>query len=590
MARGKWVWVIAARSPLHLSFLPLHPLHEACIIGGVAHENPLSYRMAVEDFKRMRRQAAMQQLLARVTGQENALLPYNQVVEMLQPAEHVDQGLQEIPIEAIVGSVGRYQDFTRNFLPKHDADQDRWARVKAAVMDMRGLDPIEVYQVGEAYFVKDGNHRVSVSRHLGVKTISAYVTEVKTRVPLTAADDPTQVICKARYTEFLQQTNLDHLRPEADLLMTYCGEYHTFLQQIRTHQGWLQMRQKRPIALDEAVTAWYDDVYQPVTNMMREQGVLRNFPGRTEADLYILLLRHQESLQEELGWRVRTETAVADMAKNPERARPSLRPAEAAALPAGNRERLFGEILFAVQDTKRDWQRLEQTIEIVKRENGRLLGLHVVAEEAQRHSKHIAKVRNTFYKICQAAGIAHDFAVEVGAIGATIVQRAAFADLVVAGLNHPPGSRPLARLSSGFNTLVQRCPRPILALPGQPSALDRALLAYDGSPKADEALYVATYLALRWGTRLTVVTVETPFTTTAASQRAGEYLAQYGITADLIVRQEDIAGAIMETAVAQHNNLIIMGGFGFRPLLQVMLGSTVDKILRQFPHPILICR
>lgn len=562
--------------------------------GVMTDGHPLNYRAAVEDFKRMRRQAAMQQLLARITGQGNELLAYNQVVEMLQPAEHVDQGLQEIPIAAIVGSVGRYQDFTRDFLPKNDADLERWARVKTAVMEMRGLEPIEVYQVGEVYFVKDGNHRVSVSRHLGVDTISAYVTEVKTRVPLTVADDPTQVICKARYAEFLQETNLDKLRPGADLLMTYCGEYHTFLQQIRTHQGWLQLRQKRPISLQEAVTAWYDEVYQPVAAMMREQGVLRNFPGRTEADLYILLLRHQESLQEELGWRVRTETAVADMARNLERIRPSLRAAEGAtpagSMVAGNRERLFGEILFAVQDTKRDWQRLEQVIEVVKRENGRLLGLHVVSAAAQRQNKHTHRVQATFHQLCQEAGIAHDFAVEVGPIGVTIVRRAAFADLVVAGLNHPPGDQPLARLSSGFNTLVQRCPRPILALPGQPSALDNALLAYDGSPKADEALYVATYLALRWGARLTVVTVETPFTTAAASQRAGEYLAQYGVAAKLVVRQEDIAGAVLETAVAHHNNLIIMGGFGFRPLLQVMLGSTVDKILRQFTHPILICR
>ncbi len=556
----------------------------------MAHENPLNYRVAVEDFKRMRRQAAMQQLLARITGQDNVLLPYNQVVEMLQPEEHIDQGLQEIPIDAIVGSVGRYQDFTRDFLPKSDSDLERWARVKAAVMDMRGLDPIEVYQVGGAYFVKDGNHRVSVSRHLGVKTISAHVTEVKTRVPLTADDDPTLVICKARYADFLQETNLDKLCPAADLLMTYCGEYYTFLRQIRTHQGWLQLRQKRPISLDEAVKAWYEEVYQPVVAMMREQGLLRNFPGCTEADLYILLLRHQETLQEELGWRVRTETAVADMAKNLERVRPSLRLDETVELPSGSRERLFGEILFALRDSKLDWQRLEQVIEIVKRENGRLLGLHVVAAEEQRDNNHTRKVRATFQKVCAAAGIPYDFAVEVGPIGATIVQRAAFSDLVVAGLNHPPGSKPLARFSSGFNTLVQRCPRPILALPGQPSPLDNALLAYDGSLKADEALYVATYLAVRWGTRLTVVTVETPYTTAAAAQRAGEYLAQYGIEAELIVRQEDIAGAIMETAVSRSINLIIMGGFGFRPLVQVVLGSTVDKILRQFKYPILICR
>lgn len=569
---------------------------------GMTHGHPLNYRAAVEDFKRMRRQAAMQQLLARITGQENELLAYNQVVEMLQPADHVDRGLQEIPLDAIVGSVGRYQDFTRDFLPKHDADQERWARVKTAVMEMRGLDPIEVYKVGEVYFVKDGNHRVSVSRQLGSETITAYVTEVKTRVPLAAGDDPTQVICKARYAAFLQQTNLDHLRPEANLLMTYAGEYDTFLRQIRTHQGWLQLKERRPVSLEEAAAAWYDDIYRPVVNMMAEEGLLRDFPGRTEADLYILLLRRREALQESLGWQVRTETAVADMAQNPSRPRPSLdaesSPAEmapttkTAATPKRHKKRdhLFGEILIALQDNKPDWQRLAQTIEIVKRENGRLLGLHVVNAEARRESPRARKIRVTFQKMCQAAGVPHDFATEVGPVSPAILKRAAWADLVVAGLNHPPGGRPLARLSSGFNTLVQRCPRPILALPGQHSAMDNALLAYDGSPKANEALYVATYLALQWGARLTVVTVETAYTTADASQRAGEYLARYGIQADLLVRQEDIAGAILETAVARAINLVVMGGFGYRPVLQVMLGSTVDSILREFPYPILICR
>ena len=120
--------------------------------------------------------------------------------------------------------------------------------------------------------------------------------------------------------------------------------------------------------------------------------------------------------------------------------------------------------------------------------------------------------------------------------------------------------------------------------------MDNALLAYDGSPKADEALYVAAYLALRWQTRLTVVTVETAYTTTAAAEHARSYLTGYGITADFVLRQEDIAGAILEIAETRAINLIVMGGFGFRPVLQVVLGSTVDKILREFPQPILICR
>jgi nucleotide-binding universal stress UspA family protein len=545
------------------------------------------YQLAVEDFKRMRRQAVLQQVIARLTGREQALMPYNEVVEMLQPAEQVEHGLQEIPLDQIVGSVGRYHDFTRDFLPKSDANQERWARVKAAVVEMRGLNPIEVYQVGEVYFVKDGNHRVSVARQLGVETISALVTEVKTRVSLTADDDPTLVICKARYADFLQRTNLDQFCPEADLLMTYCGEYETFWQQIQTHQSWLTMQSGATVTLDEAVQGWYQDIYLPVVGMIREHGLWRNFPECTEADLYILLLRHWETLQQSLGWQLKIETAVADMAGLTQLPRSESRPEEER---LSEQRQLFRDILLATRDTPTDRRRLEQAILVAQRENGRLLGLHIVAHKKERKGEAAQRAEALFREQCQAAGVPHDFAIEAGPAAAVIVKRAAWADLVIAGLNHLPGQRALQRLSSGFNSLVQHCPRPILALPGQPSTMDNGLLAYDGSPKAHEALYVATYLALQWGTRLTVITVETAYTAASAADKARSYLAEYGLTADYVLRQGDIGGAILATAVDCGANLIIMGGFGFRPALQLALGSAVDEVLRQFRQPILICR
>ena len=143
------------------------------------------------------------------------MLAYDYVSQQLRGTGTIDRGLQEIPLDAIVGSVGRYDDFTRDFLPKKDSIQDRWAGVKAAILNMTGMTPISVYQIGEGYFVRDGNHRVSVARQLGTPTITALVTEVKTRVPLAIDDDLDEVKCKARYAEFLEVTKLDELRPEA---------------------------------------------------------------------------------------------------------------------------------------------------------------------------------------------------------------------------------------------------------------------------------------------------------------------------------------------------------------------------------------
>ena len=72
-------------------------------------------------------------------------------------------------------------------------------------------------------------------------------------------------------------------------------------------------------------------------------------------------------------------------------------------------------------------------------------------------------------------------------------------------ISYPP-STGIKALASNIRTLITRASRAILALPGKVSSLDHALLAFDGSPKSKEALFVATYLAEQWKTKLTIFT------------------------------------------------------------------------------------
>src|SRR5512137_2598819 len=117
---------------------------------------------ALNDFNEARLQASLQEALARLTGKSNELLSYEEVAEKLKLNVRSEHGVYDIPLDAIVGSVGRYTDFTRSFLPLRNNDQERWARVKAAIDNPNGigLPPIDVYKVGAVYFVLDGNHRV----------------------------------------------------------------------------------------------------------------------------------------------------------------------------------------------------------------------------------------------------------------------------------------------------------------------------------------------------------------------------------------------------------------------------------------------
>jgi len=117
------------------------------------------------------------------------------------------------------------------------------------------------------------------------------------------------------------------------------------------------------------------------------------------------------------------------------------------------------------------------------------------------------------------------------------------------------------------------------------------LLAYDGSPKADEALFVATYMSDRWKTSLTVVTItENERISPETLARAQRYLESHGVQGTYLEESGEIPTVILKTAENQGSNLIIMGGYGHSPVLEVVLGSTVDQLLRDSRHPTLICR
>jgi nucleotide-binding universal stress UspA family protein len=177
-----------------------------------------------------------------------------------------------------------------------------------------------------------------------------------------------------------------------------------------------------------------------------------------------------------------------------------------------------------------------------------------------------------------------------GSVQRQICSRSRWVDLFIVNLAYPPAPQPISRLSSGFSKLVRSCSRPMLAAPGLTTGLNSALLAFDGSPKSEEALFVATYLSLKWNITLWVVTVIENGTTTGTLQKAEAYLESHGVQASFIEEQGGVAGAILKQAESTGSELIIMGGYGSSPVVEVVLGSSVDKVLRESRRPMLICR
>jgi nucleotide-binding universal stress UspA family protein len=577
--------------------------------------DPIAYSAALSDFRRARSQAVMKEILARFTGEPIDLLSYDEVRRQLRAYGSFSKGLKEIPLDAIVGSVGRYTDFTRGFLPRHDAGQDRWARVKAAADSQVGLPPIEVYKIGEVYFVEDGNHRVSVARQLGATHISAYVTEIQTRVPVTPDMNLDDLIIKAEYVRFLEQTRLDKLRPDADLTVTAPGRYPDLLEHINVHRYYMGIQQGREIPFEEAVTDWFDNVYLPVIRVIREQGIMRYFPERTEADLYLWLSKHRGELEAAWGWEVRSDKAVLDFARQvasrekgvfsrlgeliidavaPETLLGGPPPGEwrRGKETLNQAETLFADILVPISGQPESWYGLDLALQIAERESGQVHGLHIANPAEGSAADSVAAVEAEFLQRCADRGMNGHFILGEGEVAGQILDRMRFTDLVVLNQNYPPGPGPLAKLASGLYDLLQRSPRPILLTPRTGSLLQRILLAYNGSPKADEALYLAAYFAARWRTPLVVMTVfdEGKKTPPETLMKAKIYLDDHEIEAEYVAEAGAPTETILETAEAQACDFILMGSYGLSPIRALYADSTVNQILRQTRVPVLLAR
>jgi nucleotide-binding universal stress UspA family protein len=255
------------------------------------------------------------------------------------------------------------------------------------------------------------------------------------------------------------------------------------------------------------------------------------------------------------------------------------------------RKRLFRTVLVALEGIPEDEVTLAQALLVAGWEKSRVNGVHLCEYDYQLEAADGDTVATLFKSQLAQAGLEGELvSVYEEDEARPIIDRARWSDLVVVSLTNPPGPDMSGRRGNLFIRLIQQSPRPILAVSGKRSPLDHALVAYDGSPKADEALFLAARAAQRWESALTVLTVTTQHTSGEALDAARAYLEECRVEANYVLREQHIADAILAVSAELGCDWLIMGGFGFRPMRHLMLGSTVDRMLREFPDPILICR
>lgn len=154
----------------------------------------------LSNFGQIRFRGIRNQWLNLLNGRPNELLAFRDVQHILRLSNKTYDGLQTIRLDNVVGTVGRVQDFSREFYPRHKALEGRWENVNRLFWGT-GLYPIEVYKVSNIYFVLDGHHRVSVCRSYGVEFIEAYVTEFNSPISLDNNDDLKSIDSKLRQSQ-----------------------------------------------------------------------------------------------------------------------------------------------------------------------------------------------------------------------------------------------------------------------------------------------------------------------------------------------------------------------------------------------------
>ena len=187
-------------------------------------------------------------------------------------------GLCQVPLESIVGSVGRYQDFDRHFRLKSHLPPDRLERIKQAMVSGQSLPPVKLYQIKNEFFVLDGNHRIAVAKEIGREHIQAQILEFIT------SKDRLENLLDQEKCRFAKKSGLDQ-----PIEITEVGQFDCLLTQIDAHRSYLSAKSTQPVPFTQAATDWHETIYLPLKQIIARSRLLQHFPQRSLDDLYVYI-------------------------------------------------------------------------------------------------------------------------------------------------------------------------------------------------------------------------------------------------------------------------------------------------------------
>ncbi|MDR2029697.1 MAG: transcriptional regulator [Treponema sp.] len=273
---------------------------------------------AAEDFSKARGKAILSRIQHFMNTDRDRLLSFNDVKSILKPKNQTYQGMKVVPINLIVGSEGRYRDFNKYFLPASDHLRSRWERVDVARLKDITLPPIQLYEIGGVYFVRDGNHRVSVAKAQDIENIDAEVISLSSEIsisPSMTTDELREALIDYEKKLFYEKTSFGDLTGCGDLDFSMPGRYDVIYNHILVHKYYLNQNMPQELPFSEALISWYNNVYGPIIQIIKEERLYLNFPGRTPSDLYVWIVKHWDFLKRKYGLHYSVSDAARDFSQ-----------------------------------------------------------------------------------------------------------------------------------------------------------------------------------------------------------------------------------------------------------------------------------
>lgn len=211
------------------------------------------------------------------------------------------RGIRTIPLDRIVGSVGRYNDFDARFRIRSHMPVERLEAIKKAYKAGKALPPVKLYQIKNEYYVLDGNHRIAALKEIGRDEVRARIIEF---IPSEKSMDNLIYREKAEFDDLTQLP--------AEIELTELGQYQHLIRQIENHQKFLEAQTGKETPLPEAALDWYRTIYSPFVEIIKNGNLHDHFPGRSLGDLYAYISVHQwEALNRKMSYGIGVTSLVS---------------------------------------------------------------------------------------------------------------------------------------------------------------------------------------------------------------------------------------------------------------------------------------